>query len=178
MINQICNTNTEHHIDTFYKIAIIKAKDISYFDEFYSDEEIDQLITNIPSTAEVIITDFLPKKNNIKTSTKIDSAGTVYNTSISFIITPQDKNLQRLLETYQNKEVVVLISKRNTSHLYGTKAIPFIFKYSPKNSNDAKVVKGYDIQIIGNSIASEKIFEEIQFNIYDRGLAFQLAQQL
>jgi len=178
MIQQLCNIGHEHHIDTFFKIAVLETSLLPFFNHLTSDNSIENIITNIPDTSQVFIADLLPKNIRVNTTSRISSEGTLYKTTISFTLTPQDKNLQALLETYQNKEVLALVSKRNTSHLHGTKAQPMLFKYNPLNSNNPSVIKGYTITITGECYGAEKLYEDIVFNIYTRGLAFDLAQDL
>lgn len=178
MIQELCNIGNEHHIDTFYKIAIIEKSHLPNFSYLTPDATIESYITNLPDTAQVLITDLLPKNISVSNPTKISTSGKLYAPSISFLITPLDKNLQTLLETFNNKEVVVLISKHTTSHLYGTQAQPLLFSYAPSHSNDPSRIKGYKISCKGSCFGADKHFENIEFNIYTRGLAFQLAQEI
>lgn len=178
MIQEICNIGNEHLIDTFYKVAIFEASQLTKFNHLTSDATIQSIFDTVPDDYQVLLTELLPKNINVSNPSKVNSAGIMYNTSISFIVTPQDKNLQNLLETYNNKEVVALVSKRNTTHIYGTSAQPLLFSYSELNSNKPDGIKGYTINLEGEGYGAGKIFENIIFTIYSRGLAFQLAQQI
>lgn len=178
MIQELCNIGNENHIDTFYKIAIIEKSYLPNFSYLTPDATIEDYITNIPDAAQAFITDLLPKNIRVTNPTRISNNGRLYSPNISFLLTPLDKNLQTLLETYNNKEVIVLVSKRTTSHLYGTTAQPLLFSYAPSHSSDPSKVKGYKISCKGSVFGSDKHFEEIEFNIYTRGLAFQLAQEI
>ena len=178
MIQEICNIGNEHHIDTYHKIAIFRASQLPAFNHLTSDTAINDILTNIPDINDVLITDLLPMNMNSKHNNRPTVDGKVYKTSLSLVITPQDKNIQALLETYNNEEVVVLLSKHNTSHLYGTQSQPLIFIYSELNSPDPKKQKGYTVSIKGSGYGAAKIYEDIIFNIYTRGLAFELAQEL
>ena len=178
MIQELCNTGNENHIDTFYKIAILEKSHLPNFNPLTPNATIKSYIENLPDSAQVLITDLLPKNIIVTNTPTISNSGVLHSTSISFMLTPLDENLQALLETYLNKEVIVLISKRTTSHLYGTQAQPLLFSYAPSHSNDPAVIKGYKISIKGKTYAADKQFEDVAFNIYTRGLAFQLAQEL
>lgn len=178
MIQQLCNTGNEHHIDTYSRIAILEASQLPYFSDMSTETKVKDIITNLPDTAQVLLTDLLPNNINVVHAPRFSAAGTLYNTAISFLITPQDKNLQALLSTYQNKEVVVLVSKRNTSYLYGTFTQPLLFSFSEANSPAPEQQKGYTISINGDGYGKSMIFEEVVFNIYSRGLAFELAQSI
>lgn len=178
MIQEICNIGTEHLIDTFYKVAIFEATQLPKFNHLTPDETIKSYLDNIPSDYQVLLTDLLPDSISVQNPTKISASGTTNQTTINFVVTPQDKNLQALLETYLNKEVVVLVSKRNTTHLYGTSAQPLLFKFNELNNPKASGLKGYTIILNGEGYGSTKIFKNFTFGIYERGLAFQLAQQL
>lgn len=178
MIQEICNIGNEHAIDTFYKIAIMEKSHLPNFSYLTPDETVQDYITNLPDTAQVLITDLLPKNLKNSSRPRISDSGIIYKTNISFLITPLDKNLQTLLETYINKEVVVLISKRTTSHLYGTQQQPLLFSYAPTHSSNPATTKGYTITCSGVCYGPDRHFEDITFNLYSRGLAFQLAQEI
>lgn len=178
MIQKLCNTGNEHYIDTFSQIAILEASQLPYFSNLSTDTKVENLITNLPDSAQVLITDLLPNNISVVHAPRFSAAGTLHNTAISLLITPQDKNLQQLLNTYQNKEVVVLVSKHNTSHLYGTQTQPLLFSYSEANAPSPEAIKGYAISINGDTYGESKMFEDITFNIYSRGLAFELAQSI
>lgn len=178
MIHELCNKGNEHHIDTFYKIAVFEASQLPYFSHMTKDDAIEDIITNLPDSSQVLITDLLENNLNVGHTTRLSASGKLFSTNITFTITPQDKNLQQLLDTYNDKEVVVLVSKRTTSHLYGTSIQPLVFKYDELNSPVPSVIKGYNITISGSGYGNGKIFEDIEFNIYSRGLAFELARQI
>jgi len=178
MISKICNTGNEHHIDVFYKIAIFEKNGVANFSHFMDDDDIYQIFETIPDTAQVLMTDLLPQNLNFKNSTKITKSGILHNVAIDFLITPQDKKLQDLLETYQNKEMVVLLSKTNTTHVVGTTINPLLFVYEPVNDNKPNALKGYKIKLKGSTLGPERIFDHINFTVYNRGLAFTLPQNL
>lgn len=178
MIYELCNLGNEHHIDTFYRVALFKADSFPYFSHLTKDANVEDMITNLADSSDVIISELLPNNIGVSQNTRFSSSGKLYVTNIGFTLTPQDKNLQGLLDGYNAQEVVVLVSKRNTSHLYGTKAQPLTMTYSELNSPQASSIKGYGIQIAGESYGRPRLFEHIDFNIYDRGLAFELAQPI
>jgi len=178
MIQEICNIGNEHLIDTFYKVSIFEATQLTKFNHLTADAVIQDILENVANDAQVLLADLLPNSISVSNPVKVKASGTTNNTSISFVLTPQDKNLQTLLNTYQNKEVVILISKRNTTHLYGTTAQPLLFTFSELNNARPDGLKGYSVSISGEGYGDVKLFEDIAFNIYNRGLAFQLAQQL
>lgn len=178
MIQEICNRGHEHHIDTFHKVAIFEATQLPFFSHLTADSVIEGIITNIPDSAQVLITELLENNLNLSHTSGFSAAGKLFTTNMGFTITPQDKNLQQLLDTYNNKEVVVLVSKRGTSHLYGTQLQPLLFKYDELNSPSPAAPKGYSITIAGSGYGTSKLYENIEFNIYSRGLAFVLAQEI
>lgn len=178
MIQQICNTGNEHLIDTFHKVSIIEASQLPKFSHLSTDDFILNILENIPDDYQVLLADLLPESISVRNPIKVNSSGTTNKTSISFVLTPQDKNLQALLNTYQNQEVVILVSKRNTTHLYGTANQPLLFTFSELNNPKPNGLKGYTVSISGEGYGDTKIFENIIFTIYNRGLAFQLAQQI
>jgi len=178
MIYELCNLGNEHHIDSFYKIAVFKADNFPYFSHLTKDDIVRDMITNLSDSSEVILSDLLPNNIQVAHSTRYSANGKLYATNIGFALTPQDKYLQQLLEGYNTQEVVVLVSKRNTAHLYGTKAQPLTLTYSEINSPQAGSMKGYSIDISGSTYGKTRLFDKVIFNIYERGLAFELAQSL
>lgn len=178
MIQELCNIGNEHLIDTFYKVAVFEATQLTRFNYLTADAAVLNIFETIPDDYQVLLTELLPEDITVTNPPSITSSGSLTKPSIKFTLTPQDKNLQTLLETYHNKEVVVLVSKRNTTHIYGTSAQPLLFSYSELNSNKPSGLKGYTINITGNVYGTSKLFENIVFTIYNRGLAFELAQEM
>lgn len=178
MIYQLCNIGHEHHIDTFYKVAVFEATQMPSFNHLTDADMVEDIITNIPDTSQVFITELLPNNIRVGHTTRINANGKLFPSNISFLLTPQDKNLQDLLNTYNNKEVIVLVSKRNTTHLYGTSDQPLLMKYDERNNPQPNALKGYNVSINGNTYGASMLFEAIDFNIYSRGLSFELAQQI
>lgn len=178
MIVDLCNVGHEHHVDAFDKIAVFAASSLPYFSHISSDAVIEDIITNIPDGAQVFLAQLLRNNINVVHRTQFGENGKQFNTTINFTLTPQDKNLQELLNTYNGQEVAVLVSKVNSSHLYGTKAQPLLFTYAEQNSPSPNTVKGYSVEIKGVGYGPGKLFESVAFNIYERGLAFELAQEI
>ncbi len=178
MIYDICNIANEHYLDTYHKVAIIQASQLPYFTHLTPNDTIEDYITNLPDSANVIITDLLPENIKVDGSTKVTASGRLYPVAVNYTQTPQDKALQELLETYNNQLVVVLVSKRAASFLYGTSAQPLLFTYDELNANNHAGIKGYNIKMDGEGYGPSKFFEEITFNIFSRGLAFQLAADI
>ncbi|MDO6813809.1 hypothetical protein [Tenacibaculum soleae] len=178
MIQEIKNHIDDHHIDTFYKIAVFEKSYLPNFTHLTPDAVIEDYITNITDSSQVMLLNLLQNNIKVNHSSSAKSPGKLYKTKISFTVTPQDKNVQQLLETYNNKEVVVLVSKRETNHLYGTTAQPLLFSFSELNNAKPNVIKGYSIQLTGTGYGGTKLFEEVTFNVFTRGLALQLAASL
>lgn len=177
MIYQLCNHNNEQ-IDTFFKVAVIKKEALSNFTHLDSDETIETIITSLPDSADVFIIDLLPENLRLTSNTKINASGKNYPVKAGFVVTPQDKNLQQLLETYNNQEVVLLLDQHTATYIYGTPLQPLLFKYSELHSSKASGLKGYSIDIDGDSYGAVKLLENIELNIFSRGLAFELAGSL
>jgi len=178
MIYNLCNTRNEDHIDTYHEVAIIESTQLFEFNNLTPDDEIIDIISNLPDTAQAFITDLLPENIRVSGQTKIGASGSLFPVNISFTQTPQDKSILELLKNYNNKLVVVLVKKRGSSHLYGTSQQPLTFTFDELNSNNHSTIKGYSIKINGTGYGNSKLFESIDFNIFSRGLAFQLAQGL
>lgn len=174
MIYELCNHNHEQ-IDTFYKVAIIQKNSLANFTHLTSISTIEDIITNLASSSHVLIFDLLPESLNITAPTRITATGETYKVNASMPITPQDANLQSLMEGYNNKEIVLILDKQNTTFIYGTSHQPLIFSYDEKHSNKAEGLKGYTIKLDGECYGSPKILESVELNIFDRGLAFELA---
>lgn len=177
MIYQLCNYNHEQ-IDTFYKVALIKKSSLSEFTSLSADDAITTIITNLPDTADAIITELLPENLKLSASNRITNEGAAFNISASFVLTPQDRNLQNLLELYNNQEVVMVLDKRLSTHIYGTSLQPLLLQYGELHSSKAQGLKGYTISLQGATNGATKILEGVSLNIFNRGLAFQLAGSL
>lgn len=177
MIYQLCNQGYEQ-VATFYKIAVIKKSSLSAFTHLSSDATILDIITNLPEAANALIINLLPENVRVSYNTRANQSGKSYTAGVQFLVTPQDKNLQSLLNEYNNQEVVVLLDKYAATHIYGTPKSALTFIYNESHSNQGAGEKGYAVQISGECLGSSKIFENITFNIFNRGLAFELAGTL
>lgn len=178
MIQHVCNIGSEYNVDAFNKVAVFEATQLIKFNNLTADVAIKQILDTVPNTHQVLITDLLPDNIRVSNPVLINGTGSRYSTNVSFVITPQDKNLQGLLNSYQNKEVVLLVSKRGVSHLYGTSAQPLLFSFSELNNPTHGKLKGYNVTVSGVSYGAAKLFEHLNFTIYQKGLAFGLAQEL
>lgn len=177
MIYNLCNIGNEQNA-TFNRASIIKKTSVPAFNHLASDATIQQHITNISVNSDAINLDLLPENLSHNQNTRTSADGTTYNVSARTILTPLDKNLQQLLEGYNNQEVLLLLEKPGVSFLYGTPTSPLIFTYNEQHNNTAQGLKGYGINISGECLGASKQFETIVFDIFDRGLAFQLAGSL
>lgn len=177
MIYQLCNRDHEQN-DTFYQVSVIKKSSLADFNHLTSDATIQSIITSLADSSEVIITDLLPENENISCTTRTNDNGKQYAVRAGFTLTPLDKNLQALLEQYNNQEVIVLLKKHNSTFLYGTTLSPLVFTYNELHSNTAQGLKGYSINISGTCLGASKQFEVLEFDIFSRGLAFELAGSL
>lgn len=177
MIYQLCNEGYEQ-IATFFKIAIIKKSSLAFFTHLTPDDDVETIISNLSESANALIINLLPENLSIQDGTRTGDEGKGYQVSIGFTLTPQDKNLQGLLEQYNNEEVVVLLDKVGDTYVYGTTNNPLKMIYSSLHSNTGSGTKGYQIQIKGNTLGAPKMLENTELTIYNTGLAFQLAGQL
>ncbi|EKF56220.1 hypothetical protein I215_01818 [Galbibacter marinus] len=178
MIYNLCNSRNEDHVDTYHEVAIIESTQLYSFNHLTPDDQIIDIISNLPDTSQAFITDLLPENIRVTGQTKIGDTGSLFPVSITFTQTPQNKSILELLQKYNNGLVVVLVKKRGSSFLYGTTDQPLIFTFDELNSNNHSTVKGYSIKINGSGYGNSKNFEDIQFNIFNRGLAFQLSEGL
>lgn len=177
MIYQLCNQGNEQN-DTFYSISIVKKSSLPRFNHLTSDTTIETIFTSIADSSDVIITDLLPENLTLSATTRTSNHDKTYSINSSFVLTPLDKNIQTLLEEYNNEEVVVLLKQHNTTFIYGTYTSPLVLTYNEKHGNKAQDLKGYTVFIKGTCLGASKQFETIEFDIFSRGLAFELAGSL
>lgn len=177
MIYQLCNIGNEQNA-TFYRLSVILKSSLSAFNHLTPDTEIKDIITNLSDASNAINADLLPENLSHSASTITNEDGREYSVNSSFVITPLDKNLQDLLEDYNDQEVVLLLKTPNSTFVYGTTLSPLIATYSELHSNQAQGLKGYRINISGRCLGPSKQFEFTEFNIFNRGLAFTLAGSL
>lgn len=180
MIQNLCNVIDELNFDTFYKASIIEASQLPKFNHLTKDGEVLTIINNLPEEFQAMIIQFLPEKFSLDNSTNIVNGSRNYRTRFSLPLVPQDANIQNLLETYNNKEVVVLITRHTHSYLYGTSEQPLLFTYDELHAPGPTGLKGYNLSMGNDSYGAPKYFagQESEFPIINRGLAFQLAGSL
>ena len=123
---------------------------------------------------------FLPERFSLGNKTRIQNGSRLYDTDFSMPLTPQDANIQKLLEAYNNNEVVVLITRHTHSYLYGTSEQPLLFTYDELHNTSPSGLKGYTLSMTNVSYGAPLYFagNEAEFPIVNRGLAFQLAGSL
>ena len=177
MIYQICN-NDHEQIETFFKIAIIKKTAFNYFNHLVSDSALQTLIENIPENAEAMIIDLLPENLDINANSRIGSGGSYWRVRANFTVTPLDRALQDLLEQYLNQEVIILLERYGSNSVYGTTEKPLIFSYAERHDSQAQNLRGYTVNISGDTLAGSRILDNVEIDFYSRGLAFQLARDL
>jgi hypothetical protein len=177
MIYELCNIGHEQN-DTFYRLSIIKKSSLAAFNHLTADATVLQIITDLSASSDAINLDLLPENLSHNASTITNDNGKEYSVSSSFVLTPLDKNLQTLLELYNNEEVVYLLKTHSSTFVYGTTLSPLVFTYNELHSNQAQGLKGYTVNLRGRCLGTSKQFEFTEFDIFDRGLAFELAGSL
>ena len=177
MIYQLCNIGNEQ-TDTFYKLSIIKKSSLTTFNHLTADATIQSIITNLAESSDAINTELLPENLALNATTISNDDGKAYDFNSSFTLTPLDKNLQDLLDIYNNEEVILLLKTHSSTFLYGTTTSPLLFTYNELHSNQAQGLKGYTVNLKGKCLGTSKQFEVLEFDIFNRGLAFDLAGSL
>lgn len=180
MIHNLCNVVDQFNFDNFYKATIIEASQLPQFNHLDKDSTILEIVNSIPVEYQAMVIKFIPRRWNMRHDTRIVNGNKVYRSSFSLPLVPQDANIQNLLETYNNKQVIAFISRNTHSHLYGTSAQPMIFTYDDLYTTDPTGLKGYNLNMSGDSYGAAKMFagKESDFPVINRGLAFQLAGSL
>ena len=180
MIQNLCNIVEDVNFDTFYKATIIEASQLPHFNHLTKDNDILGIVNSIPQTFQAFVISFLPEKFSLGNDTTVRNTQKIYESKFSLPLVPQDANIQNLLETYNNKLVVTFITRHTHSSLYGTKAQPMLFTYDEMHSPSPAGLKGYNLNMRGQSYGAPKHFagKESDFPIVQRGLAFQLAGSL
>ncbi|MCC4228393.1 hypothetical protein [Zunongwangia profunda] len=180
MIQNLCNIYGDENFDTFYKAMIIEASQLPKFNHLTKEQEVLTMINNLPQEFQAMTIRFLPERFSLGNRTRIQRGSRLYETDFSLPLVPQDANIQNLLETYNNKEVVVLITRHTHSHLYGTSEQPLLFTYEELHNPAPSGLKGYTLSMANESYGAPLYFagNEAEFPIINRGLAFQLAGSL
>ncbi|HEA19966.1 MAG TPA: hypothetical protein ENH87_03510 [Pricia antarctica] len=140
--------------------------------------KIEGIISALPDESKAFTAELLYNNVRVSHRSQISAQGRLWSNDIGFTLTPQDANLKNLLDDFNNEEVVVLLSKRGSTHLYGFNIQPLLFTYDELNSPLPTDIKGYSISISGNTYGSAQLYESVELDIYERGLAFELADQL
>ncbi|MDN3595308.1 hypothetical protein [Zunongwangia endophytica] len=180
MIQNLCNIVQEDNFDTFHKATIIEASKLPKFNHLTKAQDVLTIINNLPEEFQAMIIRFMPERFNLSNKTKIQKGSRIYKTDFSLPLSPQDANIQSLLETYNNKEVVVLITRHSHSYLYGTSEQPLLFTYEELHNPAPSGLKGYTLSMNNESYGAALYFagNEAEFPVVNRGLAFQLAGSL
>lgn len=180
MIQNLCNLVDELNFDTFYKATIIEASQLPKFNHLTPKSEVLAIINNLPDSFQAMVIPFLKKRFSLADGTKTPNGNIAFSPRISFPIVPQDAAIQALLDTYNNKEVLCFVTRVTHSYLYGTQAQPLLFTYDELHDTAPEGLKGYSLNLQGNSYAGALYFagKEVDFPVINRGLAFELAGSL
>lgn len=180
MIQNLCNVIDEFNLDTFYKVLIAEATQLPKFSHLDPDEDVLAIMNSLPVEFQAMIIPFLPEKFSLAEGKQLTNGNKIRATSLSFPVTPQDANIQNLLKTYDNKEVVAFVSRRSHAHLYGTSQQPLVFYFSELHATNPIGMKGFTISMQGEGYGDAKYFagSEDNFPVIRRGLAFELAGSL
>jgi len=178
MIHQFCNTQHEGHVDSFCKILILKSSILSFFTHFKAADEVFDMVTNLPDGVDALIVDLLYNDINVQKGTRVSGNGKLFNNDITFTITPQSKEVITALDVFNNNEVVALLFKKTTSQLYGTTAQPLVFSYSEINGPAPGDIKGYQVNVTGDTYGECFVFNETNINVFLSCLAEPLPKTL
>lgn len=178
MLHTILNTQNDHNLDTFSKIIIYNAKDFVNFNRFTSINDLDNILSNINTNANVLFLDLLPENIRVNQTTAIQNNSKTFRTSISFTVTPQTEQIQEILSKFNNKEVFVCIKKVENQHIYGSTKEPLLFTFSELHNQQPGKIQGYTVSISGITIEKSRFITLSQINTIERLLASPLASQL
>lgn len=180
MIQNLCNLVEDVNFDIFYKATIIEASQLPNFDHLTPNSEILGIINSLPESFQAMVVPFLREKFTITDGTRLNNSNVNFSPRISFPLVPQDAAIQELLNTYNNKEVVLFVSRLTHSYLYGTSAQPLLFTFDELHATTPTGLKGYTLNMQGDNYGPATYFagRESEFPVLNRGLAFQLAGSL
>lgn len=178
MLDTIINLQNDHNLDVFTKLVIYKANQFNSFDRFSSDETIDGILTTVNENADILYIDLLPENLKVSHSQTSKNNSLSYRNSINFVVTPQTKAIQTILQKFKNAEVFVCLQKVDTQHLYGTPKQPLLFAYSELNNVSHGKIKGYTIYISGKTIEESRFVNKADFDFVSKLLASPLATPL
>lgn len=177
MIQSLCNLVDDTNLETFYKVTIIEASKLPVFNNLTPKEQILGIINSLPNSFQAMVLPLLPEKLGLTSGSDNTGGNSSFNHSISFPLVPQDAAIKALLDTYNNKLVVVFLTRLTHSYLYGTQAQPLLFSYDELHAPGPQALKGYTLSQRGRTYGSSIYFEgnEASFPVVNRGLAFKLA---
>lgn len=184
MIASLCNIVEDFNMDTFDSIVIFDNRFIPKFNHLTDPDFIATVVYGEElqegDDEYAIIIPLLPEKLIVSSNPKVVNQNDSFFHSISFPVVPQDKNLRILFSKFNNREVVALLNRKTFSQLYGTSIQPLLFTVSELHSNNKRGLKGFTINISGESYALplylDPEIEEIDTS--KNALAFNLAGEL
>lgn len=180
MIYDLCNLYSDENFDTFHHINIIEASQLPKFNHLDSNTNILQIINSLPEEFQAMRIPLMPEKHSVDSKARINNHKKTWQNKIDFPLLPQDEALLQLLESYNNRLVIAFLRKYRSARLYGTSMQPLLFSFEEMNSPTPAGLKGYNIQLEGDTYGSPVYFtpEEIGSNPIIQGLAFPLAGSL
>lgn len=180
MVYDLCNIGTQKNQDTFHEISIIRSDGLPAFGNLEKNQDILSVLNALDEDHDVLHIPLLPEKYSVSKKTTLSNKNAGFNVNINFPITPQDRNLNALLNDYNNHLVIAVVRRRLETHLYGTPLQPLTFSYDETNPNKPEALKGYTIFLKGSVYGAGHNFtaEDIDENPLPRGLAFELAGRI
>lgn len=180
MIHNLCNLVEEENLITFYKPTIIEAAQLPRLDHLSLNDTILGIVDILPESFQAMVVPFIRERFTLSVGTRINKGNINFNPRLSLPIVPQDANVQELLESFNNKQTVVMVTKRNYSYLYGSSVQPLLFTYSEMHATNPIGLKDYNLNMQGDTYGPALYFlgSEIDFPVLRRSLAFELAGTL
>lgn len=171
---RICSRSNDEHIDTFFQLFLATANELGSFNSFSSDADVIQILENIPDSFTTLSVDLLPEDIRVSCNSRAVGAGSYDDVNIKFTVTPRSDEHQKIMKTFQNKEVIALVGKRESSSLYGNTYTPLLFTFSEINGVKPEDIKGFSVTLRGKVLGCTRFFDAMEITVFNRGLAFDL----
>lgn len=178
MLTNLCNIGHEGHIDSFYKCAVIDARYAPRHNNFTPLATLEARFNNLNPAVDVLAVDFLPDQASVSHDQRNSDDGKEYRTRANFFVSPQNLATQAAIESFANREVIFMVHKRTSVHIYGSKDFPLLFSYDEVNGAAPGSPKGYTVVLTGTSVHRACYIDNATLAFTSNKLALKLAAKL
>lgn len=178
MIKKLTDEFIENNIDVYDKSIVYLAKDFIKFDGFTPLNSLETILKRISNSQQVVFCNLLPENLDTSLPTQLKNGLKQWKVSISYVISGVAEEHQQIVESYNGKQVFVVLEKNRHHKLFGTSKEPLLFIANELDSPKRTALKGYAVTISGIVTEPARFISTESYSLIERSLVQQLVVQI